>query len=84
MESLGEKSSWDGRVCNVLGLKQREVIIMRMYYHKTDGGAEYLTNTYIKCDNNHREGVLNEKTKYIVRLDGDIEKDAGLVIIENN
>ncbi len=23
---------------------------MKLYYHKTDGGAEYLTDTFILCD----------------------------------
>ena len=56
---------------------------MRLYYHKTDGGAEYLFDTYINWKHNGksgREGVLNEKTKYVVRIDGDIEKDARLTI----
>jgi hypothetical protein len=73
---------------------------MQLYYHKTDGGAEYLTDTYIVCDycdkcnaetpndgnercnicdeKKHKEGVFNDKTKYIVRIDGDITKDAEL------
>ena len=54
---------------------------MKLYYHKTDGGAEYLLDTYIKGKNGHREGAINlEKTKYIVRIDGDIEKDAELTV----
>ena len=56
---------------------------MRLYYHKTDGGAEYLFDTYINWKHNGksgREGVVNEKTKYVVRIDGDIEKDAKLTI----
>lgn len=53
---------------------------MRLYYHKTDGGAEYLFDTFIKCPNGHKEGVINKKTKYIVRIDGDITKDAELTI----
>ena len=53
---------------------------MKLYYHKTDGGAEYLMNTYIKCESGHKEGVLNDKTKYVVRIDGNIEKDAELQI----
>lgn len=52
---------------------------MRLYYHKTDGGAEYLMDTFIECDNGHQEGVVNDKTKYLVRIDGDIEKDAELI-----
>ena len=53
---------------------------MKLYYHKTDGGAEYLMNTYINCETKEfgkwREGVVNNKTRYIVRIDGDIRKDA--------
>ena len=58
---------------------------MKLYYHKTDGGAEYLTDTYIdtKMDKKtgeilEREGTFTDKTKYIVRIDGDITKDAEL------
>jgi len=58
---------------------------MRLYYHKTDGGAEYLMDTYIKWEHNGKEGkegVLNSSTKYVVRIDGDITKDAELSIRE--
>lgn len=48
---------------------------MKLYYHKTDGGAEYLMDTFIKCENGHKEGVF-EGAKYVVRIDGDITKDA--------
>jgi hypothetical protein len=44
---------------------------MKLYYHKTDGGAEYLTD--------NEEGGF-ESSKYIVRIDGNIEKDAELWI----
>ena len=50
---------------------------MKLYYHKTGCGAEYLTDTFIQCDNGHKEGVF-KGAKYIVRIDGDIEKDAEL------
>ena len=53
---------------------------MKLYHHKTDGGAEYLMDTYIKNPNGSNEGVINDKTKYIVRIDGDITKDAELNI----
>lgn len=53
---------------------------MKLYYHKTDGGAEYLFDTFIKCHNGHKEGVISNKTKYIIRIDGDITKDAELTI----
>ena len=55
---------------------------MKLYYHKTDGGAEYLTDTFIKCPNGHKEGSF-DKAKYIVRIDGDIRKDAELNIRED-
>lgn len=56
---------------------------MKLYYHKTDGGAEYLMDTYLKWEHNGKsgkEGVVNEKTKYIVRIDGNIREDAELTI----
>ena len=56
---------------------------MKLYYHKTDGGAEYLTDTCIKWEHNGkkgREGTFTDKTKHVVRIDGDIEKDAELII----
>ena len=56
---------------------------MKLYYHKTDGGAEYLMDTYIKCRDGHKRGVINDKTKYIVRIDGDITKDAELTVAED-
>ena len=51
---------------------------MRLYYHKTDGGAEYLYDTFIECPNGHQEGTITDQTQYVVRIDGDIEKDAEL------
>jgi len=53
---------------------------MRLYYHKTDGGAEYLTDTFIECSNGHKEGTVTSETKYVVRIDGDIEQDAELCV----
>ena len=50
---------------------------MRLYYHKTDGGAEYLCSESVEGTD---EGSFN--SKYIVRIDGDIEKDAELNIKE--
>jgi hypothetical protein len=54
----------------------------KLYYHKTDGGAEYLFDTFVKCKGGHKEGTMNDKTKYIVRIDGDITKDAELSVRE--
>lgn len=56
---------------------------MKLYYHKTDGGAEYLTDTYIECENGHKEGHITDDTKYMVRIDGDITKDAEIEIRED-
>jgi hypothetical protein len=56
---------------------------MKLYYHKTDGGAEYLMDKFIPWKHNGKsgkEGVINDETKYIVRIDGDITKDAVLTI----
>jgi hypothetical protein len=46
-----------------------------LYYHKTDGGAEYLCSRHIEGSN---EGDLN--SQYVVRIDGNIKKDAELSI----
>ena len=50
---------------------------MKLYYHKTDGGAEYLCSSAVQGT---EEGSFD--SKYIVRIDGDIEKDAELNIRE--
>lgn len=58
---------------------------IKLYYHKTDGGAEYLMDTFIPWEYNGKkgkEGVINDKTRYVVRIDGDITKDAELTIVE--
>jgi len=57
---------------------------MKLYHHKTSGGAEYLTDTYIDWEHNGksgREGVIRG-AKYVVRIDGDITKDAELNIAD--
>ena len=59
--------------------KLREGIKIGLYYHKTDGGTEYLTDKYILTPNGHKEGIFNG-AKYIVRIDGNIKKDAKLTI----
>jgi hypothetical protein len=51
---------------------------MRLYYHKTDGGAEYLFDNHLE---DSEEGCI-EGSKYIIRIDGDIEKDAEMTIRE--
>jgi len=42
---------------------------IKLYYHKTDGGAEYLMDTYIKWKYKGKEGKITDKTKYIIRID---------------
>lgn len=52
---------------------------MRLYHHKTDGGAVYLCSEAV---GNSEEGSLLNSA-YIVRIDGDIRKDAELFINED-
>ena len=57
---------------------------MKLYYHKTDGGAEYLTDKFIKWSHNGKsgkEGIIRG-ANYVVRIDGDITKDAELMIAD--
>jgi len=56
---------------------------IKLYYHKTDGGAEYLTDKFIITPNGVKEGIFKD-AKYIVRIDADITKDAELSIMELN
>jgi len=58
---------------------------MRLYYHKTDGGAEYLTDKGLAWEHNGESGMegIFEGARYIVRIDGDITKDAELTDREN-
>ena len=46
-----------------------------LWYHKTDGGAEYLCSNNVEGTN---EGSFD--SKYIIRIDGNIKKDAELLI----
>lgn len=41
---------------------------MKLYYHKTDGGAEYYSTTYVTCPNGEKEGTFEGA---ILRTDGD-------------
>lgn len=43
-----------------------------LYHHKTDGGAEYLTDKFIICPDGSKEGVF-AGANLMVRLDGDPE-----------
>lgn len=45
---------------------------IKLYYHKTDGGAEYLTDKYIVCPNGEKDGIF-AGAKYVIRLDGEFE-----------
>lgn len=40
---------------------------MKLYYHMTDGGAEYYSTTFIECRNGHKEGTF---PGVIMRTDG--------------
>jgi len=40
-----------------------------LYYHKTDGGAEYLTDKYVIAPDGTKEGVFNDAT-VVIRIDG--------------
>lgn len=51
---------------------------MKLYYHETDGGAKYLCSSPVEKSN---EGSF--ESKYIVRIDGNIENDAELFVNEN-
>ena len=53
---------------------------MRLYYHQTDGGAEYLMDKYIVCPDGSKEGVF-EGARIIVRIDGNIREDAEITLI---
>lgn len=40
---------------------------MKLYYHQTDGGAEYYGTTYVVCPNGEKEGTSEG---FIMRTDG--------------
>lgn len=40
---------------------------MELYYHKTDGGAEYYSTTFVECPDGSRAGTLEG---VIMRTDG--------------
>jgi len=52
---------------------------MRLYHHKTDGGAEYLCS---ECSPGTNEGSLSE-SQYLIRIDGNINQDAELFVRES-
>ena len=45
---------------------------IKLYHHKTDGGAEYLSDKFVTCPNGEKEGVF-KNAEYIVRIDGQPE-----------
>lgn len=51
----------------------------KLYYHKTDGGAEYLMDRYIDTPSGKKEGTF-EGSEIVVRIDGDITKDAEIML----
>jgi hypothetical protein len=42
-----------------------------LYYHKTDGGAEYLTDAFMECPNGHKEGIF-DGANLVIRIDGGV------------
>jgi len=56
-------------------------MMVKLYYHKTSGGAEYLTDRFIVCPNGHKEAVF-EGAKFIIRIDGDITIDAEMTVVD--
>lgn len=60
---------------------------MKLYYHKTDGGAEYYSLDFVECPNGHKEGTVEG---VVLRTDGnEIEvftktlKDRGIKLVIN-
>ena len=54
----------------------------KLYYHKTDGGAEYLMDTFNAWTHNGKsgkEGTVTDQTKILIRIDGDITKDVEVI-----
>ena len=45
---------------------------IRLYHHKTDGGAEYLTDKFVVCPNGTKEGTFWGAT-FVIRIDGEPE-----------
>lgn len=54
----------------------------RLYYHKTDGGAEYLTDQCIQNPDGSLEGII-KGAKIVVRIDGNIREDAEITVVDN-
>ena len=58
---------------------ERQATNVKLYYHKTDGGAEYLTDKYARNPDGSKEGIF-DGARFIVRFQGDITKDAELTV----
>lgn len=41
---------------------------MELYGHKTNGGAQYYSTTYVECPNGHKEGTIEGTA---IRTDND-------------
>ena len=54
----------------------------RLYYHRTIGGAEYLTDRWERNPDGSLEGVFRAAS-IIVRIDGDITKDAEITVVDD-
>lgn len=53
----------------------------KLYYHKTDGGAEYLTDKWTVNPDGSKEGTF-KNASIIVRIDGAIRNDAEITITQ--
>ena len=53
----------------------------KLYYHKTDGGAEYLTDQWARNTDGSKEGVF-KNAMIIIRFDGNIHEDAEITITD--
>ena len=53
----------------------------KLYYHMTGGGAEYLTDRWMRNPDGSKEGVFKD-AQIIVRIDGNISKDAEITLAD--
>ncbi len=61
--------------------KDRTMMHKRLYYHKTDGGAEDLTDRWARNPDGRKE-IMIENAKIIVRIDPDITQDAEITLAD--
>ena len=75
--SLRDRRPW-GKLDSVFQNKRNKTSKkgskMKLYYHKTDGGAEYLTDKWTRNLDGSKEGVF-KNARYIVRIDGNIRRE---------